>query len=164
MPDTKPILRSYRRADFERLLAIDRVCFPKSIAYGRREMKAYLQAEGAHCIVAEVLREIAGFVLTERGDEFAHVITLDVLQQHRRQSVGSHLLDAAEQEAASQGAALMYLETATTNKAAIALWKKHGYRETATIENYYGRGQHAYQMQKLLARDARLKTKNAAES
>ena len=66
--------------------------------------------------------------------------------------------------AASQGAALMYLETATTNKAAIALWKKHGYRETATIENYYGRGQHAFEMQKLLAQDESLKARNAAES
>jgi ribosomal protein S18 acetylase RimI-like enzyme len=42
----------------------------------------------------------------------------------------------------------MYLETATTNKAAIALWKKHGYRETANDQNYYGRGQHAFEMQK----------------
>ena len=44
----------------------------------------------------------------------------------------------------------MYLETATTNKPAIALWKKHGYRETATIENYYGRGQNAFEMEKSL--------------
>jgi ribosomal protein S18 acetylase RimI-like enzyme len=44
----------------------------------------------------------------------------------------------------------MYLETATTNKAAIALWKKHGYLEAATIENYYGRGQNAFEMHKLL--------------
>jgi ribosomal protein S18 acetylase RimI-like enzyme len=46
----------------------------------------------------------------------------------------------------------MYLETATTNKAAIALWKKHGYREFGTIENYYGRGQHAFEMEKALRR------------
>jgi ribosomal protein S18 acetylase RimI-like enzyme len=58
----------------------------------------------------------------------------------------------------------MYLETATANKAAIALWKKHGYRETATIENYYGRGQHAFEMQKLLPHEGTLKAKNAAES
>lgn len=164
MPASKPTLRPYRPSDFETLLALDKVCFPKSIAYGRREMQAYLHSEGAHCIVAELQGGIAGFVLTERSDEFAHVITLDVLEQHRRRAVGSHLLDAAEQEAGSQGAALMYLETATTNKAAIALWKKHGYRETATIENYYGRGQHAFEMQKLLTRDAHLKAKNAVES
>ena len=92
----------------------------------------------------------AGFILTERTGELAHIITLDVLEPFRRQSVGSLLLQAAEREAASHGAASMYLETATTNKPAIALWKKHGYRETGTIENYYGRGQNAFEMLKQL--------------
>ena len=150
MPASEAILRAYRPSDFEALHAVDQTCFPKSIAYGRREMKHYLQAENAHCIVAEIGGAIAGFILTDRSDELAHVITLDVLEQCRRQSIGSRLLAAAEREALSHGASLMYLETATTNKGAIALWHKHGYRETATIENYYGRGQNAFQMQKLL--------------
>ena len=146
------ILRPYQPSDFEALHAIDQLCFPKTIAYGRREMKAYLQAEGSHCILAAMPGAIVGFVLTERSRDLAHIITLDVLQPYRRQSIGSLLLAAAETEAAGRGAGLMYLETATTNKAAIALWKKHGYRETATIENYYGRGQNAFEMQKSLRR------------
>jgi [ribosomal protein S18]-alanine N-acetyltransferase len=143
-------LRSYQPSDFEALLAMDQACFPNSIAYGRREMKIYLQSEGSHCIVAEIPGTITGFILTERSAEFAHVITLDVLIPFRRQSVGSKLLEAAEREASARGAAIMYLETATTNKAAIALWKKHGYREAGTIANYYGRGQNAFEMLKRL--------------
>jgi ribosomal-protein-alanine N-acetyltransferase len=160
-------LRAYLPSDFDTLLAIDQVCFPKSIAYGRREMKSYLQSEGSHCIVANVAGPessgpessgmIAGFILTERSSEFAHIITLDVLEAYRRQSIGSQLLKAAEQEAALCGAALMYLETATTNKAAIALWKRHGYRESGTIPNYYGRGQSAFEMQKRLEQKSQLK-------
>jgi ribosomal protein S18 acetylase RimI-like enzyme len=42
----------------------------------------------------------------------------------------------------------MVLETATTNNAAIALWRKHGYRQLVTIEDYYGRGRDAFQMGK----------------
>ena len=145
------ILRAYRPSDFDDLHAIDQLCFPKHIAYGRREMQSYLRAEGANCIVAEVSGTIAGFVVTQCGAEVGHIITLDVLAAYRRQSIGSLLLEASEKQAASQGVNLMYLETATTNKAAIALWRKHGYRETATIENFYGRGQHAFEMQKQLA-------------
>jgi ribosomal protein S18 acetylase RimI-like enzyme len=144
------ILRPYQPSDFEFLHAIDQFCFPKTIAYGRREMKIYLQAPGAHCIVAEIFRTIAGFILTERDGQLGHIITLDVLEAYRRQALGSSLLEAAERDAASHGVNSMYLETATTNKAAIALWKKHGYRETATIENYYGRGHSAFEMQKAL--------------
>jgi ribosomal-protein-alanine N-acetyltransferase len=150
VPVSGLILRPYQPSDFEALHAIDQLCFPKAIAYGRREMKAYLQAEGSHCVLAAMPGAIAGFVLTERSRDLAHIITLDVLEPYRRQSIGSLLLAAAEKEAAGHGAGLMYLETATTNKAAIALWKKHGYRETATIANYYGRGQNAFEMQKQL--------------
>ena len=152
MPVSGLILRPYLPSDFEALLAIDQVCFPKTIAYGRREMRSYLQSEGSNCIVAEISGMVAGFILTELSGEFAHIFTLDVLEPFRRQSVGSRLLGAAEQEASADGAAIMYLETATTNKAAIALWNKHGYRETGTIENYYGRGQNAFEMQKSLRR------------
>jgi ribosomal protein S18 acetylase RimI-like enzyme len=167
VPVSGLILRPYQPSDFDALLAMDQVCFPKTIAYRRREMKSYLHSEGSHCIVAEIpgpeipgradagleIRgTIAGFILTERDDEVAHVITLDVLALYRRQSIGSLLLEAAEQEAASRGVTRMYLETATTNKAAIALWKKHGYCGTAMIENYYGRGQNAFEMQKRLER------------
>jgi [ribosomal protein S18]-alanine N-acetyltransferase len=152
VPVSGLILRPYQPSDFEVLHAIDQVCFPKTIAYGRREMKSYLQSEGSRCIVAEIPGMIAGFILTECAGEIAHIVTLDVLEPFRRQSVGSLLLRAAEREAASRGVTSMYLETATTNKAAIALWKKHGYRETGTIENYYGRGQNAFEMQKFLCR------------
>jgi ribosomal protein S18 acetylase RimI-like enzyme len=152
VPASGITLRPYQPSDFDALVAIDQACFPKTIAYGRREMKSYLLAEGSSCIVAQISDGIAGFILTERSLQFAHIITLDVLQPYRRQSVGSLLLRAAEQEAGERGAAIMYLETATTNKAAIALWKKHGYREFGTIENYYGRGQHAFEMEKALRR------------
>jgi [ribosomal protein S18]-alanine N-acetyltransferase len=161
------ILRSYQPSDFDALLAMDQACFPKTVAYGRREMKSYLQSEGSHCIVAEIpgavipgledAAAIAGFILTQREGEFAHIITLDVLASYRRQSVGSLLLAAGEQEAASRGVTTMYLETATTNKPAIALWQKHGYRETGTIENYYGRGQNAFEMQKRLESNSQLR-------
>ena len=83
-------------------------------------MKSYLQSQGSHCIVAEIAgpevsgretsKTIAGFILTERGGEFAHIITLDVLESYRRQTIGSLLLQAAEQEAASQGATACILK------------------------------------------------------
>jgi len=145
-----PSLRLYQPSDFETLYRMDQVCFPKGIAYGRYELRIYLRSEGSHCLLAEVAGEVAGFILAEQSAEQGHVITLDVLESYRRQSVGSKLLEAGEREASAHGAAIMYLETATTNKAAIALWKKHGYCEAATIENYYGRGENAFEMHKLL--------------
>jgi ribosomal protein S18 acetylase RimI-like enzyme len=143
-------LRPYQPADFETLYRIDQVCFPKSIAYGRTEMRMYLRSEGSHCLLAEVSGDVGGFILTDQSAEIGHVVTLDVLEPYRRQKIGSLLLQAAEQEAASRGAKLMVLETATTNKPAIAFWKKHGYRQFGTVANYYGRGLDAYRMHKVV--------------
>jgi ribosomal protein S18 acetylase RimI-like enzyme len=143
-------LRPYQPSDFETLYRIDQACFPKGIAYGRIELKTYLRSEGSHCLLADISGEIAGFILTERSAEIAHVVTLDVLESYRRRKIGSLLLGSAEQEASSHGGRLMVLETATTNKAAIALWKKHGYRQFGTIKNYYGQGLDAFRMHKAL--------------
>jgi ribosomal protein S18 acetylase RimI-like enzyme len=143
-----PSLRLYQPSDFETLYRMDQACFPKGIAYGRYELRIYLRSAGSHCLLAAVAGKVAGFVLTEQSAEQGHVITLDVLEAYRRQAIGSLLLSASEQEAASRGGKRMVLETATTNKAAIAFWKKHGYREFATIQDYYGRGLDASQMYK----------------
>ena len=119
-------------------------------------MKVYLRAKGCHCLLAESGGNVAGFILTELAPDEGHIITLDVLENYRRQGIGSLLLAAGEKEAASRGGKRMVLETATTNKAAIALWRKHGYRQLVTIEDYYGRGRDAFQMGKDLieVRDA----------
>jgi len=144
------LLRPHHESDFETLYTIDQSCFPKRIAYGRYELNSYLRSPGSRCTVAEVGGTIAGFIVTECSGELAHIITLDVLEPYRRRSIGSRLLESAEREAAGQGARLMYLETATTNKPAIALWKKHGYRQSGVVGNYYGQGHDALEMEKLL--------------
>ena len=150
MAASETTLRLYRPPDFETLYRIDQACFPRGLAYGRDELKSYLRCDGSHCRLAEVGNEVAGFILTERSGNLGHIVTLDVLEAHRRQRVGSLLLRAAEQEAVSQGVKTMYLETATDNKAAIALWAKHGYRKSGSLKDYYGRGLDAFEMEKQL--------------
>jgi ribosomal-protein-alanine N-acetyltransferase len=149
-------LRSYLPSDFETLYRIDQICFPKGISYGRFEMKVYLRARGSYCLLAEAGGNVAGFILAELAPDEGHIVTLDVLEDYRRQGIGSLLLSAAEKEMTSRGGQRMVLETATTNKAAIALWQKHGYRQLGIMENYYGSGLDAFRMGKDLAavRDA----------
>jgi ribosomal-protein-alanine N-acetyltransferase len=148
-------LRLYGPSDFETLYRIDQACFSADIAYGRLELKSYLRSAGSHCLLAEVDGNIGGFILTARSRDTGHIITLDVLEPYRRQRIGSDLLRAAEQDAASRGVRQIYLETATTNKPAIAFWKKHGYRELGTIKNYYGGGLDAFEMRKSLTEPTR---------
>lgn len=157
-------LRPAREADFETLYAIDQVCYSAAIAYTREELRWYLRLRGAECIVAEARAKeprIAGFIVTTSRTIHGHIITIDVLEMHRRTGVGTALLRRAEVQMKRRGVGEVWLETATNNEAAIAFWKKHGYRSHGRLANYYPDGLDAFAMSKSLA--AALSNENGTE-
>ncbi len=139
-------IRSYHDSDFDRLCRIDADSYAPEIAYSRRTMRAFLRLPGAECLVAEANGEIVGFVLTDRDGPAGHVITLDVAPGARRRKIGTALVEAAHASLAGHGVREVDLETSTTNEAAVAFWKKHGYRECGVLRNYYQNGEDAYWM------------------
>ena len=153
----KPSLRLYREIDFETLYAIDQICYAPGIAYTRPELRWYLRLPGAECVVAERRANettrrsrIAGFIVTTCRMIHGHIITIDVVEMFRRSGIGSTLLRRAESRIKKRGIAEVWLETATNNDAAIAFWKKHGYRNRGLLPNYYPGGLAAFVMSKTI--------------
>ncbi|MGH9775023.1 MAG: GNAT family N-acetyltransferase [Candidatus Acidiferrales bacterium] len=130
-------LRGYRPSDFEVLHKIDHACFPRHIAYSRRELRQYLSFPSADCIVAERENNVGGFILTESERDEGHIVTLDVLAANRRGGLGTALLAEAERHLAERGIRRIVLETLTTNVPGISFWQKHGYRTEGVIPGYY---------------------------
>lgn len=130
-------LRPCAPDDLETLYRMDQLCYPPGIAYSRRTLKRFLALPGAHCLVAEVAGTAAGFILSEAAGASAHIITIDVLAEHRRAGVGTALLLAAERHLKERGVREVQLETAHDNAPAIAFWQKHGYRKRGVLRNYY---------------------------
>jgi len=154
-------IREFDAADFEAIYEIDQVCYSPDIAYSRAELQWYLRLRGADCLIAEVpgsasarRKQIAGFVITAQQKQHGHIVTIDVLEPHRRAGVGASLLRRAEARLRKRGAREVWLETATNNESAIAFWQKHGYRTRGRIRNYYPGGLDAFSMSKPLARAA----------
>jgi [ribosomal protein S18]-alanine N-acetyltransferase len=172
----KIALRYYRPEDFEELYRIDQSCYSSDLAYSREELRRYLAFPGADCIVAQlsageiytekveakwdladggsssqVAAGIIGFCLSVHRGAGGHIITMDVLKQWRRHGVGSALLAEVEERLARAGVDHVDLETATDNAAAIAFWRRHGYRSRGVKRGYYPRGRDAYAMTKSLA-------------
>ncbi|HEV2305565.1 MAG TPA: N-acetyltransferase [Candidatus Acidoferrales bacterium] len=151
-------VREYAAKDFETLYAIDQLCYSPAVAYTRAELRWYLGLQGAAGLVAVARRTssaaagIAGFVITTARGEHGHIITIDVLEMYRRKGVASALLRRAEAEMKKRGVQEVWLETATNNEAAIAFWRKHGYRVRGRLPNYYPEGMDAFAMSKLIAR------------
>jgi [ribosomal protein S18]-alanine N-acetyltransferase len=157
-------LRPYDPGDFEALYAIDQVCYARGIAYSRRELRWFLNRPGARCLVAALARhggqgeEIAGFLIAYSGGSRpgksgrrGHIITLDVLAEHRRRGIGLALVEEIEREWRGQGVRLVELETATDNQPAIAFWQHCGYRIAGVIPRYYLDRTDAFYMTKALA-------------
>ena len=147
-------LRPYDPADFEALYAIDRACYPRWIAYSRRELREFLEQPGTDCLVAQgeatEFGGIAGFLIAEAEGDEGHIITLDVVEAQRRKGIGTDLLAGMEKLLATRGVRSMFLETATTNEAGVAFWQRHGYRSFGVIRGYYSGRLDAYQMSKTI--------------
>lgn len=149
-------LRDYCSADFETLYKIDQACYVRGIAYSRRMLRWYLSQRGSFCIVAQASAagesQILGFIIAQAQREEGYVVTIDVLQKHRRAGVGTALLEEVERRLASMGACYVELQTATNNEAGVAFWLRHGYRHLGISRGYYLGRIDAYVMKKDLVR------------
>jgi ribosomal-protein-alanine N-acetyltransferase len=154
-------LRDFRPEDFETLWEIDQKCFVAGIAYSRRELSAYMRRRGALTIVAEARgprgqtgpgsTATAGFIVAESNRRRAgHIITIDVLPEHRRSGLGSKLLAATEGRLRAMACRSVQLEAAVNNASAIAFYKRHHYDIVGTIPRYYPGGLNAFVLHKEL--------------
>ena len=144
------VLRSYEPHDFNALHRLDQSCFPAGISYSKTTLRYFLTIPSADCVVALDENKIAGFIVSEENPPLAHIITLDVDQKHRRRGIGTALLEKLESNLAARGVRSILLEAASDNAAAVAFWKRHGYRIEATLKRYYLGRIDAYEMRKIL--------------
>jgi [ribosomal protein S18]-alanine N-acetyltransferase len=144
------MLRAYEETDFDRLYALDHQCFPRGIAYSKRMLAYFLRMPQGSCIVAAEGSAIVGFIITEEDAPLAHILTLDVAESHRRLGLGTQLLTRSENELVSRGVTQIVLETGVDNKAGVAFWQRHGYRNEGILKGYYLGRLDAYQMRKKL--------------
>jgi [ribosomal protein S18]-alanine N-acetyltransferase len=145
------MIRPATPADFDTLWRIDQACFEPGIAYSRRELAWYMQRPGAFTILTESEKSPVAFIVAAvMKKNTGHIITLDVLPDHRRSGLGSRLLDAAEQRLRDARCTTVSLETAVNNHVAIRFYMRHGYSIQRTLPRYYSDGLDALALTKPL--------------
>lgn len=157
-------LREYKKSDFDELWKIDQQCFDREIAFSRPELASYIERRHSFTFVAEVAptaepsgdppttatpvspkqnepnprRPIAGFITVEMNKQaYGHVITIDVLGEHRRHGLGTMLLQAAENRVRKINGFMLVLEVAVNNDPARAFYERHGFKVIKTLPRYY---------------------------
>ena len=125
------------------------MCFPEGIAYAPEEIALALTQRGAFVCVAEVDERVVAFILAyQKKPLIGHIVTLDVHTEFRRQSIGYHLMERAEERLRQRGAARIILEVAVQNETAQRFYEKRGYLRQKLLRHYYADRSDAYLMEK----------------
>lgn len=81
-----------------------------------------------------------GFVLARRAADEAEILMIAVARAHRRKGVGRLLMDSILRELHAARAAALFLEVDEANVAAIALYRRLGFRQVGSRPDYYASG------------------------
>ena len=140
--------RLYRPADFEKLYAIEELCFQPPLRFPRAYMRSVINNPDSATWIAELPEHMAGFAIVEWAgpaeDVYGYIQTLEVLPEHRRRGIARELLARVEDSAREAGALSIWLHVDTENTPALQLYKAHGYSQQGREEHYYGRRRSAY--------------------
>jgi ribosomal-protein-alanine N-acetyltransferase len=133
------IIRTARRKDFNRLVELENICFPKEHAYNRRQIRYLLTEANSSVLVESQDSHIRGFIiiLYRKGTMVAGIETINVDPAYRRAGIGNRLLKTAENIAKKKGIGTLRLEVAVTNHAAINLYEKAGFTKVKLLKDYY---------------------------
>jgi len=96
-----------------------------------------------------------GFVLARLTAGEGEILTVAVARSHRRQGLGWQLMDAVLRELHAQRAEALFLEVDENNAAAIALYRRFGFREVGRRSNYYQSSEHGPTGALVMRRDLR---------
>ena len=144
-------LRPGAPADLDGLAALEDMLFTTD-RISRRSFRHFLTTPSAALVVAGRAGELAGYalVLFHPRSAAARLYSIAVEPRHAGQGAGPLLLAAAESAAGERGYALMRLEVRVGNAAAIALYRKAGYRQVGQRAGYYDDGADALRFDKTL--------------
>jgi ribosomal-protein-alanine N-acetyltransferase len=92
---------------------------------------------GYSCIVIEREDRVAGYSILSIAAGEAHILNLCVDPKYRELGYGQRLLEEILERAAGAEVSEIFLEVRPSNRKAIALYNKKGFRQVASRPSYY---------------------------
>lgn len=118
------------------LAALHEKSFPEP--WTEEAFAGLLGQPGSFGFIASLQGEPAGFILCRGMADEAEILTIAVDPPWRARGCGGELLSEALKAAAPLGVRTLFLEVAEDNRAATALYRRHGFTETGRRAGYYG--------------------------
>jgi ribosomal protein S18 acetylase RimI-like enzyme len=150
------VIRPARAEDVPRLARIEEIAFDAA-SYGGFLMTAQAfrrQVRSRNFLLVAIQNSDAGDVagyalgLVRKDSPYVRFISLAVLPEHGGRGAGWRLFDAIESAARDNGYRGVRLEIRGDNTRLLARYQRAGYREFATVPDYYSDGAAAIRMVK----------------
>jgi len=128
-------IRSAETGDVPGMLEVERACFGDP--WSARAIREAMQSETSQAYVADEAGRVLGFVLARTSGPEAEILDLAVLPNMRRRGIARALLRAVRDAVARVGVEEIFLEVRESNRAAISLYEREGYRAVGMRHRYY---------------------------
>lgn len=132
------LFREAKKTDIEALVKIENRCFTED-RLTARNFHWMLEKAHADIIVVVAEKQIAGYglLLYRRGTSLVRLYSLALLPEFRGTGLAGALLSELESCARRRNCVYFRLEVRPDNVAAIALYRRHGYRQFDIKQDYY---------------------------
>ena len=150
---TEPKIRNATARDLNKLVELEEKAFQND-RFTRRQFKYLLTRAKSRILVIETDGGLVGaaIMLWRRSIRLARLYDIFIDPAMHGRGLGKILLKACEEESVKNRCLTVHLEVRTDNTDAIAFYKKMGYHEIGTEDDYYNDGSPALKMKKVLNR------------
>jgi [ribosomal protein S18]-alanine N-acetyltransferase len=138
-------------SDLCQLLAIEKSSFNRFDAYTRQDFRRWYHYNPDLCLLAEIDGKMAGYVISRILPGKCDLASLAVGPAYRQRNVGAALLAATIARAQAYGVDQIELEVRKTNFVGLSFWRKMGFLPFGVLPVFYGDGEDAIQMRKMIA-------------
>ena len=129
-----PDIRRLTYADLPQVIAIERRAFPTPWSLAMFVLE--LSKPGGVCLAARRDGYLAGYLICSRYDTVWHIMNVAVDPVHRRQGIATAMLTDLLRRIDSPNARFT-LEVRESNRAAIDLYERFGFRAAGRRRRYY---------------------------
>lgn len=130
------IIRQAEEKDIAAIEKLEQVCFTDPWSYDSLEQDI-LRNKLAFYIVAEVEREVCGYVGIWNIIDEGHITNVAVSPDYRRKHIASNMLDVLIASCEEAGVERFTLEVRAGNEPAKALYAGKGFKEMGLRKGYY---------------------------
>ncbi|MBA2567073.1 MAG: ribosomal protein S18-alanine N-acetyltransferase [Thermoleophilaceae bacterium] len=131
--DVSPAIRRLAYADLPQLMAIERRAFPTPWSLAMFVLE--LSKPSGICLAALRHDRLIGYVICSRYERVWHVMNIAVDGRRRRRGVATALLERLFEQ--DDGGAQYTLEVRMSNRPAISMYERFGFRPAGRRRGYY---------------------------